>query len=232
MKQKTPMPIPTDLNSQQLRSDDLLTGEEMQSQPVIQQPSNDIPDLHQTEKIPNSNRREVINQQVDTTMNKMETIDERIQKDIQNAQKTKLENMPKDPKEILKSIIAQGEYKEDFRMFGQTWTLRALDEGDTLLALDEVRDTLTTQSGRLLAVMFGTIMYSIEAINGVSIYEWFEDIKLTDYRNDRMEYAVAVRRALRKYLEAMPPTIIDSLYDKYLEIDSRRNEGLEQLKNS
>ena len=47
-----------------------------------------------------------------------------------------------------------------------------------------------------------------------------------------MEYHIAVRKAFKKYLEAMPPAVIEILYEKYVEVDDKRNKALEDLKNS
>lgn len=228
-------------------NNDLLTGPELSgagiadaipaamSQEIVPQvrtSESDIPDIHKMEGMPNAARRMEIQQHVNNQLDKVENIETQIKKDVESAQKKKFEGSPKTPKEVLKSLIAKGEYTENFQLFGQTWTLRALDQGDTILSLDEVRDSIETASGRVLALMFGTVTYSIEAINGQPVYEWFEEIKLSAFNNDRMEYHVAIRKALRKYLEAMPPGVIDTLYEKYLELDSKRAKALEELKNS
>jgi hypothetical protein len=224
----------------QLNSDDLLTGEDFEQADSVLPPSintapplTNIPDMHKVEGMPSAQRRNTIAQQVDQRVaDKILTIEDKIQRDIQDAQQQKYVNMPTSPKEILKNLIAKGEYTEDVKLFGHVWTLRALDQGDTLLALEEIRDSFVTQSGRVMSMMFGSVIYSLEAIDGISIYEWFEDIKLTAFKNNRMEYHIAVRKALRQYLEAMPPTVVDSLYEKYLEVDERRNKAVSELKNS
>ena len=230
-----------------INSDDFLTGEEMQqtqmpdSIPVTSPPitpnlqqnvNSGVPDLEKMEGTPNVNRRQEINKMVDDKiMTKVASVEEQIQKDIQDAQKKKFEGKAAHPKDILKQLIAKGEYVEDFQLFGHTWTLRALDQGDQLMSLDEVRDTLETASGRVVALMFGSIVFSVQAIDGLSIYEWFDEIKVTDFK-DNMEYHIAVRKAFKKYLEAMPPSVIEILYEKYLDVDEKRNNALDELKNS
>jgi len=233
-----------------INPDDFLVGEELQEfnpmAPVPTRQQQEVPlaaittteaaptndDLHTLEKTPNAARRSEIDQSVTQTVNKIDTVEDKVRKDVLEAQKKKFEGIPKTPKDVLKSLIAQGEYTKDFKMFGQIWKLRALDQSDTMLALDEVKDDYETGSGRMLALMFGTIIYSIEAINGISVYEWFEELKLQDYNNNRMEYHVAVRKALRSYLEAMPPGIVDVIYEKYMELDEERAGAIEKLKNS
>jgi len=231
----------------QLEKDDFLTGKiptptqvdptlnqiPLHQTPILPTENNDIPDVHKLEDLPNKNQRAQIAKDIDQQVSpKLQTIEEKIQQDIENAQKQKFANTPQTPKEVLKSLIAKGEYKEDFRLFGQKWTLRGLDQEDLLLSLELVSDLQSTQSGRLVSLMFGTILYSIDAINDVSLYDWFEDIKLADYNNDRKQYHIAVRRALSKYLGAMPPIVIDTLYEKYTELEERRNAGFSELKNS
>lgn len=221
----------------QLNPEDLLTGDDVnkQSQPPINNraSSPNVEDIHNMERMPDANRRQKISEDVDNRVQpKMTTIEEKIQQDILSAQQQKFEGMPVHPKDVLKKLISMGEYKQDFELFGHTWTLRALDQGDALLSLEEIRDSFQTQSGRIMSMMFGTLIYAIDAIDSVSIYEWFDDIKLKDYNGNRMEYHIAVRRALRAYLEAIPPRAIDLLYEKYLELDENRNKGIDELKNS
>jgi hypothetical protein len=240
----TPRGVPQfDPRTDVINPNDLLTGEDL-SQNQTQDPvipirkmetlnPSDIPDLHKLEQSPNAVRRGEISKQVETTLlNKVETLEDKIKRDIESAQQQKFSNMPRDPKEILKQIIAKGEYRETIELYGHKWTLKALDQNDTLLSLDEVRDSVATQSGRIIALMFGTVMYALEAIDEISITEWFPEITLAMYKGNRMEYYIAVKRAVRSYLEALPPAVIDSLYMKYEEIDSKRNQGLSELKNS
>lgn len=246
MKQREGIDIPTNQGAP-FSSDDFLTGEEIQqtekpeTTPMPTPPTNPfmeqdvtggIPDLEKLEGTPSVNRRQQINQMVDEQiMTKVSTVEDQIQKDIQNAQKKKFEGKASHPKDILKQLIAVGEYVDDFKLFGHTWTLRALDQGDQLMSLDEIKDSLETASGRVIAMMFNTVVYSVQAIDNISIYEWFDEIKITNFR-DNMEYHIAVRKAFKKYLEAMPPAIIEILYEKYLEVDEKRNEALDELKNS
>jgi len=245
MKQRQPS-MDQDSGELQLDPRDLLTGEEIKNsnpplpnQTVPNQnqtpppPQQDTEDLHKMEQMPDANRRQAIADQVDQRVApKMMTIEEKIQNDILGAQQKKFEGMPKHPKDILKKLISIGEYKQDFELFGHTWTLRALDQGDSLLSLEEIKDSFQTQSGKLMSMMFGTLIYAVDAIDGISVYEWFDDIRLQDYGGNRMEYHIAVRRALRAYLEAIPPRAIDLLYEKYLEMDDNRNKGIDELKNS
>jgi len=160
----------------------------------------------------------------------IDKIDDKIAKDLQDSQ-TKFKNIQGTPKDILKSIIARGEYREDFNLFGVQWTMRALDQGDILMAIEEVKDTVTTTWGKLTALEFVKTSFAIEALNGVSVYEIFDEVKLADYQN-KMSYILVVKKALQRYLEAFPPSFIDALYDQYTSIDKKRSEALEELKKS
>ena len=243
-------PVGPPNQSMSLNKDDFLTGEEMaQTEMPTQMPGvsptnqvpvpnvsqnmdSGIPDLENMEGTPDAYRRQEISKMVDDKIvAKVSTIQDQIQKDIQDAQKKKFEGVASSPKDVLKQLIAVGEYVEDFKLFGHTWTLRALDQGDQLMSLDEIKDSLESASGRVIAMMFNSVVFSVQAIDSVSIYEWFTEIKITDYK-DNMEYHIAVRKAFKKYLEAMPPSVIEILYEKYLEVDEKRNKALDELKIS
>jgi len=211
----------------------------VQSQPQLSTAQNivnsqpPIPDLHtdSDSEIPNATQRRVLETQSQSAEpSKEDLIKEKIQQDLK--QNLAMKGAPQHPLDVLKSLIVRGEYKEDITLFQQVWTLRALDQSDMLLALDEVSDMLESSVGRLTAVAFAQIVYALEAINGITIYEMFKDtIKPVDYPN-QMSYIIAVKKALRRYLEHFPPVVIDSLYTAYMEVDKKRNEALNQLKNS
>lgn len=215
----------------QFSSEDFLTQKDMASQP--QATAEDIPDLHHEEKLPNSNRRNDINKHIDSIndpFDKEMMIQQNIRDDIEKA-RYKYENVPNDPINVLKQLIAKGEYKETFEYLGQKWTIRALDQHDLLLAMEEINDDMDSTAGRITAGMFGQVLYSLEEINGVPIYKMFPDIKLEDYNGDRQEYFIAIKRALRSYLAALPPAIIENLFTYVSEIEEKRNKALEDLKN-
>ena len=225
-------PNPTVDPTGTLQSSDFLTDEDMHSETPVENTQPIMPDVHKMDSMPNPLKRAEIHKRIDKQFSKLDTVEEAIQRDVVAAQQKKFVSIAKNPKDILKELIAQSEYSEEFKLFGHMWTIRAIDQGDVLLALDEIKDTLTTQAGRTTAYLFGTVAYSIEAIDGISVYEWFDDIKLQDYGNDQMQYFIAVRRALAKYLKAMGSKIIDEFYERYIEVETKRNAALEELKNS
>ena len=194
--------------------------------------TSNFPDLHKGPDLPNSKKRLSIDEEMIKKLqeSKATRIDEAIAKDI-NSIRTKNVGIPVNPLSTLKELIQKGELRETFEMYGITWTMRALDQSDLLFSLDAIKDSLDTSAGRFTALTFAQIVFSIEALNGLSIYEIFPDIKVTDFK-DEQEYIYAVKIALKKYLTALPPRIIDELYLRYIELDEKRNKAIDDLKNS
>ena len=226
---------PTDFSS----TDFLTQGDMMQEDITTGGGSSDFPpdnsnfpDLHKGPDLPSAKKRLSIDEEMIKKLqeSKATRIDEAIAKDI-NSIRTKNAGLPVNPLSTLKELIQKGELKETFEMYGITWTMRALDQSDLLFSLDAIKDSLDTSAGRFTALTFAQIVFSIEALNGLSIYEIFPDIKVTDFK-DEQEYIYAVKIALKKYLTALPPRIIDELYLRYIELDEKRNKAIDDLKNS
>lgn len=192
-----------------------------------------IPNVN-VEPMPNAQRRAEIARSVDalgvTDAINEKITEERINADLAANQQTKLKDV-KTPQDILKTLIAKGNYTKDVTIYDHVWTIRALEQRDLLLALDDIRDDLTSQAGRVTTLMFAQVVYSIEAIDGISIYEWFTEIRPRDYATTE-EYKLAVKKSLRRHMERMAPGIIDSFYGEYQKIDGERNAALQELKNS
>jgi hypothetical protein len=226
-----------------------LTGEEAiqakkQSPPnmiIPQQPLNamgqkgmPVPDLHKSTEPPTTQEsREEIRMNVPPLNLREAILDEQLNQDVASAKKDDRDkpiNGKTSPKDVLKYLIARGDYQDTFELYGAKWTMRALDNRDVLLAFDEMKDDIQTQAGRISALMFAQVMYSIEAINGTTLPDWFPEVKPKDY-DSREAYMVGVRHQLRKYLEHMPSSVIDTLYTEYTKIDNARNKALEEIKN-
>jgi hypothetical protein len=186
------------------------------------------------EAMPNSQRRAEIARSIDalgvTDAINEKITEERIDADIAAVKKVNLKDI-RTPQDVLKALIAKGAYTKDVTLYDHVWTIRALEQRDLLLALDDIRDDLPSQAGRVTTLMFAQVVYAIEAIDGISLYEWFTEIKPRDYATTE-EYKVAVKRALRRHLERMAPTIIDAFYSEYQKIDGERTAALLELKNS
>jgi len=235
--------MPNGLKGLNAGPDDFATGDFLTQEDMVERnlgEGNDIPmdtsefpDLHKANSIPGSKRQSVIDAEVLKRIqeSKASKIDAEIAKDIESV-KLKKQGLPKNPITSLKELIQKGELSETFKMYGITWKMRALDQSDLLLSLDAIKDSLDSSSGRFTALTFAQIVYSIEELDGQSIYTLFDSIKLEDFNNDEQEYIYAVKRALKKYLTGLPPKIIDELYIRYLELDEKRNKALDELKNS
>lgn len=191
---------------------------------------NFVEDLHNEEQFVTAESRSRIDENLQDLLSKENLAEERLHREIEDAKK-KYSAVPDKPRDLLKSLLLKGELRKSFRLYGYSWTLRALDQGDLLLAVDDLNDNVATQAGKLFSITFSKVVYAIEEIEGIPIYQFFPDILPSDY-NSRIEYIIAVKKALRAYLTGMSPKIIDALYDKYLEVETERDKALEQLKNS
>ena len=233
-----------DLGNQFLTGEEAVQAKQRQATPnmiIPQQPLNAIgqkgmpvPDLHKSTEIPTTHEsREEIRANVPPINLREAILDEQLNQDVASAKKEDKDkpiNGKTSPKDVLKYLIARGDYQDSFELYGAKWTMRALDNRDVLLAFDEMKDDIQTQAGRISALMFAQVMYSIEAINGVTLPDWFPEVKSKDY-DSREAYMVGVRHQLRKYLEHMPIMVIDNLYAEYTKIEKKRNVALEEIKN-
>jgi len=228
---------PADLN---LNPDQFLTGvnmqrpEEIPKEILMKSAGGNIPDLHNTnEKPTTASQRKEIKQSITTVNLKEEIQEEKIKQEVDAAKKSKEPikiDKSKKPKEVLKSLIAKGDYQETVDLFGATWTIRALDHRDIIIAFDTMKDNIETQAGRLSALMYSQVLSSIEAINGYPLTEWFTDVNIGDYLT-REAYLIGIRTALKSYMDHMASSIIDSLYAEYRKIEDKRNKALDELKN-
>jgi len=186
--------------------------------------------------VPNANRQREIDENVRTRLTEdainKEILDEKIRQDIDSSKNIKNSNKARTPHEFLKLLIAKGEYKEDVVIFGQTWTLRALNQGDIIAAFNDIKDFSSAVEGKINAVLLSQISFAIEALNGVSIYEWFSDVvQRTEFASTE-EYKLAVRRVIRRYFEKMPNVVIKEFDIAYGKLETKRNEAYAELKNA
>jgi len=185
---------------------------------------------------PNALRQREIDEEIrqrltDEVLNK-EILNEKIRQDIAGSKNIPAQKETRTPREFLKLLIAKGEYKEDIEIFGQMWTIRALNQGDIIEAFNDIKDWATTTEGKINTILLSQIAYSIEAMNSISIYEWFSDIVQRKEFNTSEEYKLAVRRVLRRYFEQMPNDVIKQFDNAYAIVENKRNEALAELKKS
>lgn len=184
-----------------------------------------IPDLHKEEQLVSAQDKASINEKFDRQILAHEKAE-------MAAQSLRNKNEPiKTPQDIFKSLIAFGDHKEKIKLYQHVWELRCLDQSDILAASDEVNDYSEGRVGYLTSYTFSKLVYAIESIDGISIYELFSDINYQDY-SSKVTYITAVKRALRSWLLALPDVIIMDLIDAYLEMENKRAEEIRKLKNS
>ena len=136
--------------------------------------------------------------------------------------------------EALNSLIAKGEYSEIKEVAGIKWEMSALDEDDLLAAQ---RDAVTlglheSDNGRYNAVRLGILSFSMRSINGSPIYEMFKsEVNVKDFPKNQDAYRNILRLTLRSYIGKLAPTVVDKLYDEYVEIAIKRDKELSKIKN-
>lgn len=182
------------------------------------------------EESPNASVKQKINTEVNDEFDHSKIIEERLKVEADSAN-PKYGGTLDTPKNVLKNLINKGSHEEEVTLYGVKWKMRALDQSDELLAIDEIKDDFTTMAGRLTSVAFARVVYSIEAINGVQLSDIFTEINKNNYESI-LAYRYALKRQLKNYLESFSPEIINDLYEKYNEIVENRNKGLIELKNS
>jgi len=160
-----------------------------------------------------------------------EVMQERIMEGVESARALIADPYSKNPKDILAGLISKGYHTKDVEIFNQTWTLKALSQKDILLSFNEITDDNITRVGQTTAMLFGQIVYAVEAVNGISIYEWFSEIDRSKFPSTE-SFQLAVRRAFLRYLEQMPNSIINKFVEKYNEVEEERNKAVFELKNS
>jgi hypothetical protein len=165
----------------------------------------------------------------DNMINK-EILDEKIRQDITSIKKEV--QAPQGPKDVLKALIARGDYREDVELFGHIWTMKALSQGDIIAAFNDIKDDNSSAVGKVATLTISQIAYAVEACDGQSIYEWFPDIINRQDFGTTEEFKLAVRRIFRRYLEQMASTTLNALDAAYTTIEKKRNEALVELKKS
>ena len=194
-----------------------------------------FPDLHIGKTELSKTDKQNISQVVNNVINKETLVEEAVKRELENI---KYKSAPDSPRDILKDLIMRGELTKVYKIYGHYWKLRALDQGDILLAVDDIKDSTETTAGRMVSIAFSKVVYSIEAIgakedNLIPIYQFFPNILPSDpkFRGEKLDYVIAIKKALRAYLLAMPQSVIDEVYEKYVELEAERDKALADLKN-
>ena len=191
-----------------------------------------FPDLHIGKTELSKTDKQNISQVVNNVINKETLVEEAVKRELENI---KYKSAPDSPRDILKDLIMRGELTKVYKIYGHYWKLRALDQGDILLAVDDIKDSTETTAGRMVSIAFSKVVYSIEAIGAketemIPVYQFFPEILPTKFKSN-IEFVVACKKALRSYLLGMPQAVIDEVYEKYVELEAERDKALVDLKN-
>lgn len=226
-----PMPESLDEANANLQQSQFLTGEEIsESGEFTNIEATNVPGLVLTAEQQHAVKAGVDTQLTSKALNE-EILDERIKQDINNVVTKSDRALSGSPKDVLKALIAKGQYEKVHEIRGHSWKLRALSQNEFLQAMEDVQDETSTNTGRVSNIMFSQVIYSIEACDGIPIYEWFVDTVKRESYDSKEAYQLAVRRVLRAYFSNMAPSIIDEFYQAYVETENERKEALEELKN-
>ena len=217
-----------------MNGDEFLTfneeAETLTEENINQTTADDLEPLHTLEEVPSVKDQKPIKMGADTKVMKQMARDDLISSDISKI-RNKMAAVPKSPLDSLKELIAKGSFTKEFDLFGHKWQLRSLDQADYIQIFDE-SDAMAETSGRFESLKLVSIAYSIEALDGISVYSWFpDDITLEKYKNDRQAFSIAIRRAVRRYLEVSARSLLNTLYEKVQEIEVLQKQTLDELKN-
>lgn len=217
-------PMPESLNDTRIGPDDVVSSN--QAVGVFGEPGEQPTSQRQSEI------NETVRAQISDEMLNREILDEKIRQDIENSKRADTTSKALLPRDYLKALIAKGEYSESVVIHGATWTFRALNQADLIMAFGDVQDSDISLVGRASILTLSQIAYAVEAINGFSVYEWFPDLfKRSDF-NTTEEFKLAIRRTVRRYIERLPNSVIAELNDAYAKIEKKRNEAIAELKKS
>jgi len=143
----------------------------------------------------------------------------------------KLANVPKSPMDKIKDIIAKGNIQETYEVCGFKWTLKTLDQEDRIAIYDHA-DIIAAKSGKIPAIALLTVAYSIEALDGASVYTWFPDVTIESCNNNKYALVAKVRQYVTQYIKSFPDFLIDELYSKILILEDSKKTAMESIKNS
>lgn len=143
------------------------------------------------------------------------------------------------PKQVLFDLAKEldgNTIEDDFEVFGKIWTLKLLNEEES-----NWRNANLIVASRLTALSslrLPTLAMSIRKIDGISVYDFFANEWMELSEDDRKElenmnkyskkYFVAEK--LMEFLSQRIPDAIDLVWEKYQELEKRREESQGFLK--
>ena len=149
-----------------------------------------------------------------------------------------------DPKNILLDLQTElsGELlSETFEVRNRKFEMRLLNEEENSWAFG----FMNTRSEMSLAMSarIATLTVGIKSIDGVSIEALFLEVLTELHESDKDEYDELMKKnpdstkfacfeMFMKFLMEMPPSFVNDLNRKWQELEKRRDEASEQVKNS
>lgn len=180
------------------------------------------------EGYPSSSEKTKIKSKVESSMK--ESPQDKIKRNVEDLKGRKA---IKSIDAIFKEFITVGQHTQDFEYCGHTFTFRSLDQNDKQEAIDMSNSFGGNTMGNVSAITFALIIFSLDAIDDISVYDMFSDsFTLNTFNNNKYKFELAVRQALRQYIGAFAPQFIDDLYDFYIEVEKAQMENISKLKNS
>lgn len=115
-------------------------------------------------------------------------------------------------RKVLEDLIFVGDVKETYKVVGHDWTLKTLTSEEQMAATDSTRNY--DNVARINALKTAVLARSIIELDGIAMKDIRENIE---------------------FLGTISQSIIDLVYDKYLELQRKQDEELknvdEDLKN-
>lgn len=141
--------------------------------------------------------------------------------------------MRRDILERIKEEFAGKDFVKEHKIGGHSYTLKLLNAGE-----EEWRDRHVPASmslATLTARKIATVAASIVAIDGVSVKDIFGSDSdsggesVISVMTDLYKSEYYVQEKVLEFLKGLPGKFIDELFDKYLELEKERQEGLENF---
>ena len=109
-------------------------------------------------------------------------------------------------RKILEDLIFVGELKETYKVYGKTWVLKALNADEQLAATSSTKSY--DNVARIPAIKIAVVARSLKSVNNIELNDLTEKIE---------------------FLGSLPPQIVDALYEKYLELQKKQKDSLNEM---
>lgn len=142
------------------------------------------------------------------------------------------------PKQVLLDLMQElsGEFLSDVvEVRGKKWEMRLLTEEETAWSFSLINSS--NQISVALSARLATLAVGIRSVNGTKISDMFQadyaaltGTDLEEYRD--LPYNLAMSKLFYDFLKVQPPTFIGELYTHWQNLELRRFEAQNEVKNS